>query len=94
MYKVSNIGYIVFVSAHGGNILDLLNRRRQAQCPGWTFEKDRALCMFLRVVVAVVVVVVVVVILCLFVFVRLFSGIRGPAKCLEAKGSMGTAPKT
>ena len=32
-----------FVSAQGGNILDLLNCRRQAQCPGWTFEKCRAL---------------------------------------------------
>ena len=37
---ISKIGYAVLVFfAQGGNILNCLNRRRQAQCPGWTFEK-------------------------------------------------------
>ena len=39
---MSKTGCIAFVSAQGGNVLDSLNRRRQAQCPGWTFEKYRA----------------------------------------------------
>ncbi len=57
--------------------MDLLNRRRQAQCPGWTFEKYRAL--FFRALISVFVPVsyVVVLVLRVFLFVIVFVAESG-----------------